>query len=249
MAESLLCELLTGASRPHALLAGVSLTPSPAAPAAPRRPLMLCGGAAAPWSTPPVPRSPAVGCRVAPIHEGHAHWEGEAPSQGQWSWTPPPTSVRLQRPGAGGQRSLPWGRAQLWHPGPPFSASMGSARVWPPPLWWGRGDLSRQRAGVAGGGAALGACPLLKAPRSGCGHPQGGESAELAFQHPGQGWAAVLTLPSPMDSGLQDNGQRRPATPALAVASARLPGVSCSFLDLCLLAPPVSQVSALAPLL
>lgn len=55
--------------------------------------------------------------------------------------------------------------------------------------------------------------------------------------------------PEPADSGLQDNGQWRRATLALAEASARLPGVSCSFPDLCLLAPPVSQVSALAPLL
>ena len=185
MAESLLCELLTGASRPHALLTGISLTPSPAALAAPRRPLRLRGGAAAPWSTPPAPQSPAVGSRAAPIHEGHAYREGQAPPQGQGSWTPPPTSVRLPRPRARGQHSLPWGRAQLWHPRPPCPASTGSARVWPPPLWWGRADLSRRWAEVVGAGLHWGPARLrVQSPR------RGRESAEPAFQHPGQGWAA-----------------------------------------------------------
>ena len=39
----------------------------------------------------------------------------------------------------------------------------------------------------------------------------------------------------------------RTATLAPAAAGTHLPGVSCSFPDLCLLAPPISRVSALAP--
>lgn len=156
---------------------------------------------------------------------------------------PPPTSIRLQSPGARGQHSLPRGRAQLWHPRPPCPASMGSAHVWPPPLWWGRADLSRWWAEVVGGRAALGACSAQCAVTPG----RGGEHrAGLSAPWTGLGCPA-LRLPSPVDSGLQDNGQQRTATPAPAVASACLPGVSCSFPDLCLLAPPISRVSALAP--
>ena len=154
----------------------------------------------------------------------------------------PPTSVRLQRSGAGGSVPCPGGGPSSGtqaHLALPAGDQLASGLH----LCGGGGETSPGRAGLAGGGAALGACPLLKAPWSGCCHPQGWESAELVFQHPGQGWATVLTLPSPRDSGLQDSGQRRPATPAPATASARLPGESCSFLDLCLLVPPVSQVS------
>lgn len=198
-------------------------------------------GGNAPRSTPPFPRSPAMDCRAAPIRAGHVHREGEAPPQGQWSWTPPHLSKA----------------AEAWSRGPAFPALGEGPAPAPRPTWpcqqgisWhlastsvvGEGRPLQAAAGLAGGGAALGACPLLKAPPSGCTHPPGWELAEPVFQHPGQGRAAARTLLSPGDSGLQDTGQRRPAAPAPATASARLPGESCSFPDLCLLAPPVSQV-------
>lgn len=115
---------------------------------------------------------------------------------------PPPTSVRLQRPGAGGQHSLPQGRAQLWHPHPTCPDSTGLARVWPPPLWWGRGDLSRRRAEVVGGGAALGACPAQAAVT-----PAGRGECTAGLSAPGTGLGRpTLRLPSPRTQAFRTMG-------------------------------------------
>ena len=184
-----------------------------------------------------------MGSRAAPICEGHAYREGQALPQGQGSWTPSPHLNKAAESWSQGPAFPAPGEGPALAPTPTLSCPHGSAHVWPPPLWWGRADLSRWWAEVVGGRAALGACSAQCAVTPG----RGGEHrAGLSAPWTGLGCPA-LRLPSPVDSGLQDNGQQRTATPAPAVASACLPGVSCSFPDLCLLAPPISRVSALAP--
>ena len=149
-----------------------------------------------------------MGCRAAPISEGHAIREGGSSTRPEFLDVPPPRppptkAAETQSPGA--SVPYPWGRGPALAPAPhlvlpapcsgrlsvPTSAMGGRTRALRArglSRWHSREGRSREPNAAAD--LCFGPASSLTAWAGGAVTPRrGGESAERAFQHLGQGWA------------------------------------------------------------